>query len=233
MRIKHIILNLLPLPLWIGYYLITISNKELFMMPPDDNFSFMVIIAFTMYNLFSHNIIEFLARNLVSITSFMAGIFISGQIYLKLYPHMSDEHYSVKAISFDIAIGALVITAVACVISFFVKKRKKPKSINCTSCIKRRFNSLYGEKDMNNNFRDRLKLAHDYCINHKTELKKDKICGCFYCFKIFNPNEIEEWIDDSKGTALCPYCGIDSVIGESSGFPITEDFLKEMHDRWF
>jgi hypothetical protein len=50
--------------------------------------------------------------------------------------------------------------------------------------------------------------------------------------KIFNPAEITEWVDDGD-TALCPYCGIDSVIGESSGFPITDKFLKEMHQRWF
>ena len=38
---------------------------------------------------------------------------------------------------------------------------------------------------------------------------------------------------DSSGTAVCPYCGVDSVIGENSGFPITEQFLKEMHEAWF
>jgi hypothetical protein len=50
--------------------------------------------------------------------------------------------------------------------------------------------------------------------------------------KIFNPNEIDEWWDDND-TSVCPYCGIDSVIGESSGFPITELFLKGMHKEWF
>ena len=77
-----------------------------------------------------------------------------------------------------------------------------------------------------------------YALHHSTfrnemQIKNSKVCGCFYCCKIFNPNEIEEWIEDSRGTALCPYCGIDSVIGESSGFPITEEFLKEMNERWF
>ena len=75
--------------------------------------------------------------------------------------------------------------------------------------------------------------AHKFSSNHKTELQKDKICGCFYCLKIFNPNEIKEWIKDSEGTALCPYCGIDSVIGAYSGFPITTDFLSEMKAYWF
>jgi hypothetical protein len=56
--------------------------------------------------------------------------------------------------------------------------------------------------------------AHKHCINNKSLLKKDDLCGCFYCLKIFNPNEITEWINDkSEITATCPHCGIDSVIG--------------------
>ena len=80
--------------------------------------------------------------------------------------------------------------------------------------------------------------AHKFCSNHKTELEKDNACGCFYCKKIFHPSEIKEWLTfknqcDGRGTAVCPYCGVDSVIGESSGFPITPDFLEEMHQYWF
>ena len=75
--------------------------------------------------------------------------------------------------------------------------------------------------------------AHKFCTNHKGQLQQDKKCGCFYCHTIFNPQEIEEWIEDISGTAICPYCGIDSIIGESSGFPITEEFLKKMSVHWF
>lgn len=34
-------------------------------------------------------------------------------------------------------------------------------------------------------------------------------------------------------TALCPNFGIDSVIGESSGFDITTEFLRAMNSKWF
>ena len=79
--------------------------------------------------------------------------------------------------------------------------------------------------------------AHIFCGNHKPELEKDHVCGCFDCLEIFSPSEIEEWIIednrvDKRGTAICPYCGVDSVIGESSGYPITKEFLKKMHDHW-
>ncbi len=75
--------------------------------------------------------------------------------------------------------------------------------------------------------------AHKFSSNHKQELLQDKKCGCFYCLKIFNPQEIKEWIADNSGTAICPYCGIDSIIGESSGYPITLEFLEAMNNYWF
>lgn len=33
--------------------------------------------------------------------------------------------------------------------------------------------------------------------------------------------------------AMCPKCGIDSVIGDVSGFPIEATFLAVMRDFWF
>ena len=76
-------------------------------------------------------------------------------------------------------------------------------------------------------------LAHQFSVNNRKQLEQSSVCGCFYCRKIFNPNEITEWIPEKSGTALCPYCGIDSVIGESSGFPIAEQFLNKMKQYWF
>lgn len=80
---------------------------------------------------------------------------------------------------------------------------------------------------------EKIVTAHKFSSNHKEELQKDEKCGCFYCLKIFAPAEIKEWIPDAKGTAICPYCGVDSVIGEYSGFPITSDFLSKMKKYWF
>ena len=76
--------------------------------------------------------------------------------------------------------------------------------------------------------------AHGHSSFHQLELSKDSLCGCFYCLEIFSPQEIVEWVDsDTNGTAICPHCEIDSIIGESSGYPITVDFLQQMHDFWF
>ncbi len=75
--------------------------------------------------------------------------------------------------------------------------------------------------------------AHKHSTNHRKNLIKDNVCGCFHCLKIFAPMEITNWLNQGTGTALCPYCGIDSVIGESSGYPITKEFLEEMQKHWF
>ncbi len=79
--------------------------------------------------------------------------------------------------------------------------------------------------------------AHAHSSKHRTELMESKLCGCFYCCQIFAPNEITEWIDegpDGEGlTALCRKCDVDSVIGDKSGFPITQEFLQRMKSYWF
>ena len=76
-------------------------------------------------------------------------------------------------------------------------------------------------------------VAHKFSSNNKDELQKDKLCGCFCCLEVFDPVEIKDWIPTSKGTAKCPYCGVDSVLGEHSGFSITKEFLSKMKEYWF
>jgi hypothetical protein len=74
--------------------------------------------------------------------------------------------------------------------------------------------------------------AHQLSIHHRTDILRSERCGCFYCLRIFLPSEIEEWVDDGQ-TALCPYCGIDSVLGSASGIEISQDFLGQMRERYF
>ena len=77
-----------------------------------------------------------------------------------------------------------------------------------------------------------LRVAHEKSSNHRSEIERSQRCGCFYCKQTFGPDRIVNWIDKDS-TALCPACGIDSVIGEASGIQITEDFLEAMHAAWF
>lgn len=77
-----------------------------------------------------------------------------------------------------------------------------------------------------------IELAHRHSIRHRSEVLASSMCGCFYCRRQFLPNTIEVWADNG-GTAICPNCGIDAVIGDASGFPVTVEFLSQMHDHWF
>jgi hypothetical protein len=78
--------------------------------------------------------------------------------------------------------------------------------------------------------------ADKHSISHRSEILTSEVCGCFYCLAIFPPSEIKEWVDAIDGigqTALCPKCGIDSVIGSNSGYPIGTEFLAQMRKHWF
>jgi hypothetical protein len=86
--------------------------------------------------------------------------------------------------------------------------------------------------------------AHSHCSSHRMEVLTSSVCGCFYCLEIFAPAAINDWVDfpldtpedqqlNMGTTALCPGCGVDSVIGSNSGYPITREFLSEMRNHWF
>ena len=84
--------------------------------------------------------------------------------------------------------------------------------------------------------RSALQKAHKHCTNNKSELENSDKCGCFYCFEIYDPREILDdkdtfWLDES--TAICAKCGVDSVIGDASGFSIDKLFLELMGFEWF
>jgi hypothetical protein len=84
--------------------------------------------------------------------------------------------------------------------------------------------------------------AHRDSSNHRESVLSSDVCGCFYCLSIYPPSEIRDWVDAKKDetninetgqTALCPRCGIDSVLGSESGYPINRKFLQKMNDYWF
>jgi hypothetical protein len=77
-----------------------------------------------------------------------------------------------------------------------------------------------------------LENAHAHCTSNESALASSEVAGCFYCCQIFPPSQVTEFLEMER-TALCPECGIDSVIGDASGFAITAEFLERMHDYWF
>lgn len=77
-----------------------------------------------------------------------------------------------------------------------------------------------------------LKELHKLSFKGRPQLLQANTCGCFYCFALFSPKDIEDWADDRQ-TAICPHCGIDSIIPDTAQAPLTESLLKEMHQFFF
>lgn len=72
--------------------------------------------------------------------------------------------------------------------------------------------------------------AHGHSDHHREEILASTVCGCFQCLATFPPSEIGSFGE----TAWCPNCGVDSVIGDKSGFPVTDQkWLEEMKRIWF
>jgi hypothetical protein len=74
--------------------------------------------------------------------------------------------------------------------------------------------------------------AHAFASKHRVAVEASAQCVCFSCFARFKPAAITKWID-AQQTALCPKCGLDSVLGEASGSRIDDAFLRRLHIHIF
>ena len=54
-------------------------------------------------------------------------------------------------------------------------------------------------------------------------------CGCYFCLRVFQATDVVEWADIDEMTALCPICGVDSVLPGVTDV----DVLASAHERWF
>jgi hypothetical protein len=72
---------------------------------------------------------------------------------------------------------------------------------------------------------------HRHTRANRMELEASEVCGCIACERIYFPSEIVRWAED--GTAMCPHCGVDAVVGSASEIPIMPGVLRRAHERWF
>jgi hypothetical protein len=72
---------------------------------------------------------------------------------------------------------------------------------------------------------------HPLVIERQAGITKS-VCGCYYCLAQFAGAEIVDWVDDGR-TAICPRCGIDSVVSRYEGFSVALRALEEMNQRSF
>lgn len=125
MKLKNIFINLLPLPIWITYYLCTMAKRKLFLMPVDELIMQAVFIVFTLYNFLSGKTKDFLLKNTILSLLLTLSCLVCGKIYLEFFPHMSDDHQAIPSITLDCLIGFVAITIIVLFIKLIVDKVKK------------------------------------------------------------------------------------------------------------
>lgn len=76
-----------------------------------------------------------------------------------------------------------------------------------------------------------LKAAHKHCGRNRQAIRLSVRCGCFYCQETYPAHEVKQYV--SPDDALCPKCGIDSVLGDAAGYDLSSDFLSAMYEYWF
>lgn len=71
--------------------------------------------------------------------------------------------------------------------------------------------------------------AYDSTKNNEENMGVSNKCGCYSCLKIFQARDVKKYIDD---TAVCPYCGEQSLIPDASGILLDDDFLNCVNKFW-
>ena len=95
------------------------------------------------------------------------------------------------------------------------------------------FNQTRAQLEALKKSHDPIAIAHEHCSRHRAEIERSVRVGCFHCCEIYEASLIDIWVGEDD-TALCTKCGIDAVIGDASGFPVTDrSFLKSMNKVWF
>jgi hypothetical protein len=80
--------------------------------------------------------------------------------------------------------------------------------------------------------KDQISAAIRFATGNREALAKSKKAGCYYCLTIYAASEVVRFLPP-EDTALCPYCGIDSVLADQSPYELKVEILEELHIFWF
>ena len=66
--------------------------------------------------------------------------------------------------------------------------------------------------------------------NNEIEILHSKTCSCIFCRQQYDARKVNDWVNDENGmSAICPECGMDTVIGDSGGEPLDKETLKALN----
>lgn len=77
---------------------------------------------------------------------------------------------------------------------------------------------------------EEVRQAPRLAFNNKDRLEKATWCGCYQCLSIMTTNSVVMYTDNGT-TALCPVCGVDSIIPEATDKD--KPLLMLMYEYWF
>ena len=77
-----------------------------------------------------------------------------------------------------------------------------------------------------------LKKLHAYSSHNKDLVAASEKCYCFHCKAVVSRFLIKDFADNGQ-TAICPKCGIDSILPGSIEEVASEHIISEMNEYWF
>lgn len=115
MKIKNVIINILPLLIWYMYYCAAPKPDMAYILNCVETVCALLIIpiAYSIYNSFSKNTIELVTRNTVFIISHTVGCYINDFVYIK---NMFGNIY----LQIDEITGYVILTDLAISVIFFI-----------------------------------------------------------------------------------------------------------------
>jgi hypothetical protein len=85
------------------------------------------------------------------------------------------------------------------------------------------------------------KEVEQHVKHNEQEILGSETCGCLGCMTTFKPDEVRDWREEladpehpehrSDRTGICPHCGDALILGDRSGYQITDTFLEAMRMR--
>ena len=86
-----------------------------------------------------------------------------------------------------------------------------------------------GESSLTGGLAVLVEQACSMSRHNKQAVRDENECGCYFCIRSFPSSAVVEFADRNADTALCPNCGIDSVLPGVTDKAI----LSTAHERWF
>ena len=77
-----------------------------------------------------------------------------------------------------------------------------------------------------------IKSIYSHTLRNRQEVLASVNCGCIACLCLFPASDVVAWADKGE-TAICPFCGIDAVLGDATGWGITPELLAELNEVYF